>query len=462
MRRFTFIICAVVLGVGCSSSHSDAGDAAILFDATMPDAGRDGARPDAPHIAVCQDGVLDPGESCDDGNSDDTDSCNNTCRRNSFCGDNVRDDGEVCDDGDNASGDGCSADCQSNETCGNSIRDIAVGELCDTTPGCASDCHSVTTCGNNEVNAGETCDDGNALPWDGCGADCLTEQDLIINSMTIGSSSVGCDYSGDGNPDNAFARALGSALPLLNSQVSSGVTDGSIMILMSLLGLDDMTGSVDSSVRLAWYQGSDGDDNADNNFSGSAEVYGATSAFDETGAPTTSFASSISEHQIAGGPEDISLPLGFLPLQLAQSHVSGTLTAADGRVSGLTGGLLCGAVSVRTLSSIPNILNMIMSSTPCDTSVAQSTMADVLIGGARSLVTINPSSPDVDVDGDGLESFEVVSTGASMCQPVIVACIDGDGTRIAGHDCAGDARMADGFSTALPFTATTVNVIGLR
>lgn len=463
MNRFWIGTCALVLLVGCSSSHSDEGDASILFDAAGIDQGRDaGPRPDGAQPGVCGDGHLDPGESCDDNNTDDTDSCNNACERNAFCGDDTTDTGEECDDGNNASGDGCSADCQSNETCGNGIRDIAVGELCDTTPGCSLDCTAVTTCGNNEVNAGETCDDGNVAAWDGCGADCLSEQNLIVNMMGLASSSVGCDYSGDGNPDNSFARSLGAAGALLNMQLGNGVQDGSIIFLMALLGLDDMTGSVDPSLRVAWLQGEDTDMNAENNFSGSAEMYGSLAGFDESGAPTTSFASSISEHMMSGGPEDISLPLGFLPLQLSQGHIQGTLTPSGGRVSGLTNGLLCGAVGVRTLATLPNFLTMIMESTPCDTTVASSTMADVLIGGARSLVTIPPGSPDVDVDGDGLESYETISTGSSGCQPVISACIDGDGTRIEGHNCAQDARMADGFSTAFTFTATSVNVIGLQ
>ena len=32
--------------------------------------------------------------------------------------------------------------------------------------------------------------------------------------------------------------------------------------------------------------------------------------------------------------------------------------------------------------------------------------------------------------------------------PRIEACIDGDGTRIEGRECAMDPRMADGFSAA--------------
>src|SRR5512146_3505791 len=54
------------------------------------------------------------------------------------CGDGIVDPGEVCDDGNKLSGDGCKADCRSNETCGNGLVDVAAGEVCDdhnTSPG---------------------------------------------------------------------------------------------------------------------------------------------------------------------------------------------------------------------------------------------------------------------------------------------------------------------------------------
>ena len=51
------------------------------------------------------------------------------------CGNGVIDPGEVCDDGNTTFGDGCSADCRSLETCGNGVVDVALGEGCD----CGSD-----------------------------------------------------------------------------------------------------------------------------------------------------------------------------------------------------------------------------------------------------------------------------------------------------------------------------------
>lgn len=59
----------------------------------------------------CGDGVKDPGEACDDGNTTDTDACSSTCEL-ADCGDGFVQAGvEECDDGNTNDGDGCAADC---------------------------------------------------------------------------------------------------------------------------------------------------------------------------------------------------------------------------------------------------------------------------------------------------------------------------------------------------------------
>jgi cysteine-rich repeat protein len=112
-----------------------------------------------------------PGAACPDGtqclrqvcvitgcsNAADGASCANTNVENGVCyhhgcvpfgcGDGVIEPGEICDDGNLVSGDGCSANCQSVETCGNGIVDFAIGEQCDEgVPGLTGDsCSSACT-----------------------------------------------------------------------------------------------------------------------------------------------------------------------------------------------------------------------------------------------------------------------------------------------------------------------------
>jgi cysteine-rich repeat protein len=94
-------------------------------------------------LSTCGNGVIDPGESCDDGNLASGDGCPVTC--GTSCGDGIVDPTEQCDDGNMVIGDGCAANC-TNESCGNGNLDMPEG-----------------------------CDDGNLIDGDGCSSACATE-----------------------------------------------------------------------------------------------------------------------------------------------------------------------------------------------------------------------------------------------------------------------------------------------
>ena len=145
----------------------------------------DGCSADCRSKDACGNGIVDVavGEQCDDGlaNSNTAPNrCRTDCQRHS-CGDHVVDSGEACDDGNRVAGDGCNADCSSNETCGNWIVDP--GEACDdglansdTVPNrCRTNCLRYF-CGDHVVDAGEACDDGNHVAGDGCNADCSSNE----------------------------------------------------------------------------------------------------------------------------------------------------------------------------------------------------------------------------------------------------------------------------------------------
>jgi cysteine-rich repeat protein len=166
---------------------------------------------DVPPPPACGDGILNPGEQCDDGNSSNKDNCLTICIA-ATCGDGfVHTKGsppfEQCDDGNVAPGDGCSPSCTTE--CGNGVIDGAcsqgtvgtacstdadcdtapgagdgacVGETCDPGAGslcqpgpqiCSNLCHLVD-CGNGEVECDEQCDLGaaNGVEGSGCEADC--------------------------------------------------------------------------------------------------------------------------------------------------------------------------------------------------------------------------------------------------------------------------------------------------
>jgi hypothetical protein len=150
-----------------------------------------------------------------------------------------------------------------------------------------------------------------------------------------------------------------------------------------------------------------------------------------------------------------------------QSQITGTTRASGGAVAGLDNGLICGGVPVATVAFLPNIIDMfsMMPAPPCDPAITSTSLADVLVGGTPRgfILPLRGSAPDVDLDGDGLERFEVTSRGEMGCQPVITACVDGNGTRVTsplpdGTSCATDSRFQDGWSAAFPFAAVRATI----
>jgi fibro-slime domain-containing protein len=132
----------------------------------------------------CGDGVIEAGETCDDGNATPGDGCSGLCQIEPgwlcptpdtpcikiwICGNGVVDPGETCDDGNTQSGDGCSSTCQAEP-----------GWQC---PGASTDGGAASggaciqiKCGDGVVETGEGCDDGNNASRDGCSATCQIEK----------------------------------------------------------------------------------------------------------------------------------------------------------------------------------------------------------------------------------------------------------------------------------------------
>ncbi len=124
----------------------------------------------------CGDGIVEPDEACDDGNTDDTDACLATCTLAS-CGDGVVQVGvEGCDDGNTDDTDACLAICTL-ASCGDGVVQAGV-EVCDDanlvdTDACTTAC-ALAACGDGIVQAGvEACDDGNTDDLDLCDNTCV-------------------------------------------------------------------------------------------------------------------------------------------------------------------------------------------------------------------------------------------------------------------------------------------------
>ena len=93
-----------------------------------------------------------------------------------ICGDGIVDAGEACDDGNAMDGDGCSNMCTV-DVCGDGT--VQDGESCDDGnqadgDGCSSACVA-EVCGDGAKQPAEECDDGNQADGDGCSSTCTLE-----------------------------------------------------------------------------------------------------------------------------------------------------------------------------------------------------------------------------------------------------------------------------------------------
>lgn len=167
--------------------------------------------------SYCGDATKDTLEECDDGNSDNTDTCTDACE-NASCGDGYiqASNSETCDDGNTTDGDGCSSACVS-ET-------IFDGD------------------GDGYLNDGTDCDDTNASIYPGATESCNEKDDDCDGETdeagtTVGATSWCLDNDGDGYADeNAGCDMISCTQPVgyvknavdcddTNSSIHPGATE---------------------------------------------------------------------------------------------------------------------------------------------------------------------------------------------------------------------------------------------
>ena len=234
--------------------------------------------------AACGNGVVEPGEACDDGNTVSGDGCNATCTSIETCGNGVADfGGEECDDGGTANGDGCSSTCTLEpgwvcsgvpSTCAPECGDatILTPEICDdgnlsTGDGCSATCTveagwtcagqpslCAATCGDGLVVGPETCDDGGTASGDGCSASCATEPGWTC----VGQPSVCTPVCGDGvingNEDCDDGNQVGGDCCPANCRLASPCASPG----KSVLVIKDRASAASDKLVWKWLHGSIG------------------------------------------------------------------------------------------------------------------------------------------------------------------------------------------------------------
>jgi cysteine-rich repeat protein len=176
--------CGSSLGQCVPGTLQCAGDRLVCTDAIGPssevcnglDDDCNGIVDDGCGEFVCGNAFVEPGEACDDGNTEPGDGCSADCQVEAgwtcfedgpsicqplVCGDGLVRGPESCDDGNLDAGDGCDPGCQ-----------VEPGFSCRGEP---SVCKTAA-CGDGVLDMEESCDDGNTSGGDGCSSVCQQEQ----------------------------------------------------------------------------------------------------------------------------------------------------------------------------------------------------------------------------------------------------------------------------------------------
>ena len=284
--------------------------------------------------------------------------------------------------------------------------------------GCGGSDHTVTDGGTVDADPNDT---GCHPPFG---------SSFIVSQFQQSAPDNGFDLNGDGKPDNAFA-VVGINSNIWNNLVSSG----SAIFLFDFGGLPAAGTplTTGASVELAFYLGVSINSDPTTYFTGSGQFLAPASQFDVNCKTTASLDTvDVGPSGVVEGHKTM-LGLGVHGLgilQFSKFVLQGTLSADQRTFSGRLGGVAdpCG------LSQLPSPAG-----------------AGSLLG---TLINMDHTQPDIDVDGNGLD--QIIGDGQS-----VVSCKTGDGIDIPGADCACDPRIKDGFSGAFDFSAVPAMIVGV-
>jgi hypothetical protein len=280
---------------------------------------------------------------------------------------------------------------------------------------------------------------------------------ILVREMGVTADRV-FDLDGDGQLDNSLTNLGSPDREVLASALSAGlqaqIEDGTSRFLFHFPWVDDLSAPADPDALLIVFKGCDTDEsdadgchrsdpaNRGDDFSGDEPYYVKSRFLDACGEPRYTFVGARVEHGALTGRTDlveIASEIGML--------ARGVGLQGDLGPWGSAGDLLLGLFFV--------IHDLGLGQGWGAGGDDRSALEFLLAGGEPYGMPLVPGlTPDIDVDGDGLERFGVDAEGR------VEQCIDGDGSVIDGRDCWQEAGMADGISMTLRLETTTARVAG--
>jgi len=266
----------------------------------------------------------------------------------------------------------------------------------------------------------------------------------LVTGWTV-TDELLCDLDGDGLEDNVLGTAHPRVLSLMESAFAAALDVRGNGVLFDLHLAGDAThGS--SSFEGAIVAAADCDDDpADNPFGG--EVFDAlVGSYDsETLEPDSPISMTVTAGELRGSFEVVRIPTkGFgTPWIWRGGRLEATVVDGFRR---LEDGTVC--TYYRACELAPLVLDPEWDRTALDVVVAP--------GAVLGIPDLPGLQPDIDLDGDGLETFVADAEGR------VVGCFDGDGTQVsaeAGVACPLAPEIADAISMTLHFEAVWARLL---
>ena len=385
----------------------------------------------------CGDQKVDPGEDCDDGDTDDTDGCTQSCQFG------CASDGD-CSDGAPCNGSEVCEEVADGRRC-NSGTPAADGSACEDGTCLAGQCKPLS-CGNGALDDAEQCDDGDDQALDGCDAACRYELVLRLTGMEVvrGTAPAWC-----ATPENRFGNTFSvEALQVINEDLNKQIAEATLNLMLDVLELDELSGGDDAALKLGVVAGTLDPRSPTPWSAGAVDAWflADSTTVDADGKPTSLLSpASLAGGQLQGGESDIVIPLLLgaqaAPLAMLRAQLRASVDAATPDVpapppEALASGLtvlrsidgtgadrgMCGDATIDSLAKIP--LPEVFSSggaAACDPACGSETytycgqgmpvgascnsLLDAMVGGCivsypDCIDVFLPSQPDVGTGGN--------------------------------------------------------------
>ena len=311
-------------------------------------------------------------------------------------------------------------------------------ELCDGAGACVSACEESEVCAAGTCRAVLDC----SAPSVGGYCDASVVSSLLL------AEEGGCDFTGNGTPDNGALAVIGLvggftelSVDELNLYLTENIQDGLLLLLLEYVGL--APGAADTpSFDINLFMGGDADSDPTLNFTGDGELYVLPESMSAEGDALVTFpGASVLGGTLTAGPSRFNIPISIpdMGLHIVIAVEEAAVTAAisstpDGYA--LSNGTLCGLVMESDVVKILNdfveascgCLNLdgplvspgllggwSCASAPASTCSSFDEMGSMCSALAQYCGMVAPMLPmllDVDLDGDN--SGDAVSFGARL------------------------------------------------